>query len=523
VRLSYDLLLDLCRGRALVVEQLTPQDREALRLETPLTRFIDEAARSGKPRHIVLTGNAGDGKTFAALTSQTQALSLVLDASAHHSGGAALSGLTEELARRLAANERLLVAINRGQLERLAETVKAQATPLARFVADVRAQAVLHDTWPPGESEIAVVDLGLCDWTSDEVVDAMLHKAAGVDLSSVQGNARIAAERACEALGHDHVRRWVRAVLAGVRGEGRHVTMRQLWSFVAFLVTGGIRGDDAARTLRAEDSVGARIFSYDARRTPLETACTSLDPVRSPQPDITRWLLNDEVSDRLAALPGLSGLVPASSRYRDGTAGVAVARAAVVHDRSQPPEDKAADNFTALVAQLAIKSGWQPSPGVTQRLLKGIYQSLGLWCADSAYPAWQILCYDSALYERAPAVTTGEVSPSILALALPRPPPAAEQALGKTWRPPYIWMGVAGGAEGVRLRLPPRLFNVLYDADPSAEIDRSDALVLGRWLSRLPAAPRPSRAIFISRGPKRARPLSVVQDDISQRLRIEDV
>ena len=299
--------------------------------------------------------------------------------------------------------------------------------------------------------------------------------------------------------------------------------MRQLWSFVAFLVAGGIRGDDAARTLGAEDSVGARIFSYDARRTPLETACTSIDPVRSPQPEITESLLNDEISERLAALPGLSGLVLGSSRYRDGTAGVAVARAVVVHDPSRAPDEKTVDNFTALVERLAANSGWQVIQGVTQRLLKGIYQSLGLWCADSAYPAWQVLCYDSALYERAPAVTNGEVSRSRLALALPRPTPAAERALGKSWRPPYIWMGVEGGVEGVRLRLPPRLFNVLYDGGPSAEVDRSDALVLGRWLARLPVAPRSSSPIYVSRGATRARPLSLVQDDISGRMRVEDV
>lgn len=519
--LSYLLLLDLYRGRAAVVEQMSALDREALRLDTPLARFIERAAREGRPRHVVLTGNAGDGKTFAALTSQADGLTPVLDASADSTGSMPIEGLAKKLGASLDAEERMLIAINRGQLERLAELVAGQATRLGKFVAEIRRQSTLRESWSqdPPSDDVAVIDMGLCDWTADVVIEAMLRKAATVDLVGVSGSARTAAEEARKALSTDHVRRWVQRVMAAVRAEGRHATMRQLWSFVAFLVTGGILPEDGLWPLSVKDTVGARMFAYDARRTPLETALPSVDPARLPEPGVARMLLSNAAPLRLSALPGVGALAADVVLPKDG---VAAARAAVVHDPARVPKGDLADTFTDLAKKLAEKPGWQQMPGVTRRLLKGVYRSLGLWCADPAFPAWQVLCYDSVKYALASAVANGEISRDSLTLALPRPPPCCEQALGGAWRPPYVWMG-AGAPEEVRLRLPPRLLNLLYVDEPPA-LDASDALLLARWLARLPAPPDPSR-VRVSRSATSgdaARPLSVNKDDISGRIRIEE-
>ncbi|KYF48526.1 hypothetical protein BE04_37700 [Sorangium cellulosum] len=519
--LSYQLLLDLYRGRSAVVEQMNDADRAALRLDTPLARFIGQAARDGSPRHIVLTGNAGDGKTFAALTSQTAGMSLIRDASADPSGGAPIKGLAKTLTESLDAGSRLLIAINRGQLERLAEAVSGQDTTLGRLVAEIRRQSTLRESWSqePASDEVAVIDLGLCDWTADEVIEAMLQKAATVDLSGVTGSARTAAEEARKALSAPHVRGWVRRVMQSVRGEGRHMTMRQLWSFTAFLVTGGLRPDDASKPLGLSDTVGARLFAYNARRTPLENALPQVDPARLPEPGITRMLLSGAAPACLSDLAGVGRLATDADQCRDGVAAV---RAAVVHDPARAPKQEQTDTFTALVKKLSGASGWQRMSGPTRRLLKGIYKALGLWCADPAFPAWQVLCYDSVRYEQTPAVANGEIAPDNLVLALPRPPPRCEQALGGSWRPPYVWMSVVGREE-VRLRLTPRLLNSLYLEEPSA-LDPSDELLLARWLARLPAPPDPNRVRIARRATdgESARPLSVTKDEISGRIRIEE-
>src|SRR5262249_36769900 len=116
--INYSLLLDLYKGKGLVVENLSVEARAALTIETPLFRFFSAAGRTGRPRHIFLTGNAGDGKTFASLTADAGGFTVVRDASAGEAGE--VGAPVEELARRLAAvlgrGERLLVAINRGQL-----------------------------------------------------------------------------------------------------------------------------------------------------------------------------------------------------------------------------------------------------------------------------------------------------------------------------------------------------------------------------------------------------------------------
>lgn len=516
--LSYELLLDLYRGRAAVVEQMSASEREALRLDTPLARFINQAALEGMPRHIVLTGNAGDGKTFAALTSQAEGLSLVLDASADASGRPPIDRLAKHLAALLEADRRLLLAINRGQLERLAAAVATEETPLGRFVAETRRQISLRVSWSeePPFDDVAVIDLGLCDWTADEVVEAMLLKAAAVDLTGVSGSARTAADEARRALSTTHVRRWVHGVMAAVRAEGRHVTMRQLWSFTAFLITGGIRPDDASKHPGVDETVGARMFAYKAQRTPLETALPLIDPARLPEPGLVRMLLSGAAQAHLRSLEGVGVLANYDAD------GVAAARAAVVHDSKRAPSIDLEDTFTQLAKRLAGKPGWNRMSSATSRILKGVYSSLGLWCADPAFPAWQVLCYDSARYARAPAVANGEISLDSLALALPRPPPRCEQALSGTWRPPYLWIG-ADTSEEARLRLSPRLVRSLYVDDPR-DLDSSDSLLLARWLARLPASTNPNR-VRVGRSAAHgdaARPPSITKDDISGRIRIEE-
>ena len=84
--IDYDLLLDLYRGKATAVERISEKNRLQLAINTPLTHFIEEADTSGIPKHVVLTGNAGDGKTFAALSSKAKTFRAIADASAARGG-----------------------------------------------------------------------------------------------------------------------------------------------------------------------------------------------------------------------------------------------------------------------------------------------------------------------------------------------------------------------------------------------------------------------------------------------------
>ncbi|HEU4403954.1 MAG TPA: hypothetical protein VFS43_01470 [Polyangiaceae bacterium] len=507
----------------MVVERMPSAQRDALRVGTPLAAFIERAARESAPRHVVLTGNAGDGKTFAALTSDASAFWVETDASADTSGRPPIEALADRLEGHLAGGERLLVAINRGQLERLAEHA-ASGPRLREFLAEAREQSTLKVSWEGQvDADVAVLDLGLVDWTSPGVTDPLLDKVADADLSAVTGDARRAAEQACAALKQPHVRAWFRRVLAGVRAEGRHLTMRQIWSYLAYLVTGGIGQGESARVLSVADTVGARLFSYDARRTPLENALPAADPARRPLPDVATLLLQRRAHEHLTAMPGIGPLAAEASQCTDG---VAAARAAVVHDPGRRLDEGEEDLFSSLFKRLVSKPpAWHKLPSVTRPLLQGAYRALSAWNSDPAFPAWQTLCYDSVRFGAAPSVANGDVAPESLRLALPRPPPRCDQALSGTWRPPYVWLGAERNGsvdQAGALRLPPTLFRLLYGG--GGPLPTATSLVIARWLARLPTQQDPDR-VRVSRAAEEgvSRSLLITSDDLTGRIRIEEV
>ena len=494
-QVTYALLLDLCRGKASVVERMTPAERAAVRVETPLMAYVDEAARSGNPRHIVLTGNAGDGKTFTALQAAAETeFQPILDASAVTAGEGAsdpVAALAADIARCLGGGRRVLLAINRGQLERLSAHARQAGDPdLTAFVDAAVRGAALKPRWEPDtadEAFVAAVDLGLFDTTHHQVMAGVLDRALTVDLAGVSPEVRAATEAAREALRSAGVRGWVSRAVQETTARGGHLTMRDLWTLVAFLLTGQ-RAADSGEPATIGDSVGHRLFSCDLLGG-AEEVMGRVDPALRPEPALARAILADEAAARAIGLPGLGGL------RLDGD-GRALLRSLVVHDepRTPPPAD---DQFLQLVSMLTSRDqGWCPLGAVTTSLLKGVYRALDLWHSTS-FPAWQTLCYDARLYEggvgsarRPGAVALGEINQAGLRLAIPRPSPAAARALGAAWRPPYVWLAFegAGGSERGALRLTPRLFRTLNkpDARDLAALPASDRMTLARWLGSAP-------------------------------------
>jgi hypothetical protein len=158
--------------------------------------------------------------------------------------------------------------------------------------------------------------------------------------------------------------------------------------------------------------------------------------------------------------------------------------------------------------------GWRAAGSVTSQLLRGAYEQLRLPASGGHFPAWQYLCYDSARLPNAAAVADEELDPSALLLALPRPAPAAERALGGAWRPPFLWLALAGeGEEPARatLRLTPRLFAALYAAVPTMELTEAELLTLRRWVGRTTRARRKTEAILV--GHFRGRRRLAIQED----------
>lgn len=524
--LSYDDLLSLYRGKSSVLEQLSADQRRALAIETPLTAFLRDAAAKGTPRHILLTGNAGDGKSFAAVTAGVeQSFSITVDASAGDPSRA--SAPVDDLARRLTADleagSRLLVAINRGQLERLEMVVRQGPFPaLLPLIEAARAQATLRVTWGPPTGDCAPVDLGLLDTADDRIVSAMLAKVCSAAPSDdLHGETRKALTAAQRALAAGPVREYLLGVIRLAQAHGHHPTMRQLWSFFAYLVTGARQaGSDLPASVR--DSVGARLFNSEAEGPLFEYARELADPAAIPQPKLTRRALLSELEDGiLVKIAELRGLRPLG----DAADGEMLTRVAAVHGLPEATRTTfLASSFHEAVALLRRNPpGWAAPTGLADRLLRSIYRVLGLWSRGSNFPAWQTLCYDSSRFHRASALASDEVDPRSLRIGLPRPSPWGEAALGGAWLPPFLWLASVGSSEqqrAGRLRLPPRLFDVLYAAGVEASVSHTDALSLRRWLSLIPTSDRQAASLRLATRNSSA-PLLFAEDPLRGEHRLE--
>ncbi len=477
--LTYELLLDLYRGRSTAVEQITDAAQlDALAVETPIKRMLTELDGVNAPRHVVLTGSAGDGKTFAALTANTRSFQVITDASARRAGVdvSPIDDLALQIEQALRSG-RLLLAINRGQLERLYERTAAKGGVVGAFVAAVRERAVLRDVWGATSASIAVADLGHLDRVSTSL--AIMKKVAEMpDAAHLAAPTREAFRAARDAFKSARVGEWVASVVRTAAAAGANVTMRQLWSFVSFLATGA-RGPTDTRPVSIGDAVGARLFDAAAEGALFDIARERCDPALAPNAKLARDVLDGTLLTKLKAADLASLLLADASM--DGRT---LMRVAIVHGvgvDQAPAQPK--DDFTDVAAKLmALEPGPQPMGLYPRALLRGIYRALGLWHSAAVLPGWQTLCFDSSRVADAAVVADSLLNPSMFRLALPRPPPEVAPYLMPHWRAPFLWLTAPGQPW---LRISSRAFRALLATAAAQQLEPEDMFALDSWLRRV--------------------------------------
>lgn len=499
--LTYEFLLELYRGRAGVVEQLGEGERQALTVRTPLFAFVEEAARTGTPRHIILTGNAGDGKTFAAMTVEASGFNVIRDASASALG---VTSPIEDLALRLHQSldkgERLLVAINRGQLERLEAYLEQRQGDLKVLVSEARRQVRLQAKWPQDKEGhaalVAVIDLGLMDTLSPSVLKPMLERVRSVSSAGLSAETAIAFKAAVAALADSGVLDWVERALQEARARGHHATLRQIWSFFSFLVTGA-RPAASQAPLSLSDTLGARMFAESAEGPLFELARELLDPVTRPDPETARTVLLGLTRPQLARAPGQQALVE-SIPQEALDPGRSILRAVAVHQNR--PGEAFVDPFGKLLDHLrGAPEGWHTESNITGKLLTGMYRLLRLPASGPSFPAWETLCYDSSRITFASSVSSEEINHGKLRIALPRPHQHTAKALHGAWRAPYVWIAPTSNGDprpSSVLRVTPQLFWKLYGTS-SVSLTEAEELTVRRWLGQRSSALVPSMALMV--------------------------
>lgn len=283
-------------GSNAVSEGLTDDEFDKLHIETPLERYLLERAKDGQS--ILLTGNAGDGKTHLAralrrrLGSTANRFEFALDATAMMNRSAGVIPVVECWRRVRNTGKRMVLAINQYPLYMLRQNIHEALPDLSEEIErqwKARLAAGSGGSHPIDDS-LLLVDLSLRNPLSREffglvlgkmLADPAVQRHAG---SSVDVNFSFNYER----LANTNVQKRLFELFDRVISSGRRTTVRELWILTARLLFGTSRDDETPGA--SETWYSERLFAHDSR-FPLCGALQSVaDPAAVSHPNIDRRL-----------------------------------------------------------------------------------------------------------------------------------------------------------------------------------------------------------------------------------------
>ena len=319
-------------GSNAISEGLTDKEFGSLHIQTELEDHLIEIARKG--RSIVLTGNAGDGKTHLArmlrhrLESDRYRFEYAFDATAIMNSREGVGPIVERWRQARKKGRHLILAINQYPLYMLRQEFQRTLPDVSREIEEqwgARLTEGAVEGCPAGDS-LLLVDLSLRNPLSREfahkILDKMLadpavkrHAAGGTD-PNFSSNFRCLVNATVQGRLFELYNRLI--------SSGLRTTIRELWIVTARLLFAPSATDDVPGSLRALYS--ERLFAPD-ERFPLSQALRSVaDPAEVSHPLVDRhledrqclqageWLVGDGAPDPLPS-PASAGGVN-SDNYR---------------------------------------------------------------------------------------------------------------------------------------------------------------------------------------------------------------
>lgn len=269
-------------GPKAIAEALTEEDFARLHVSGRIEQFLGEQVRTG--RSIVLTGNAGDGKTHLLRRMKAEleiaGAIVVEDATALMRGDDPAPILSAWQAA-IDAGRPFCIAANEYPLYQLRMAAR-DAPHLLEVSRQCRHRLAYGDEEPDEDAVgVLVVDLSLRNPLSADFVDALLDKmlSDAALRSTLTGPSEPVARRNVELLSQPRVRNRLRALADRLVALGYRATVRELWILIARMVFGRLgRGD-----YRRMDWYSEALFARDDRFE-LTTALQAVDPASSSHP-----------------------------------------------------------------------------------------------------------------------------------------------------------------------------------------------------------------------------------------------
>ena len=320
-------------GSNAVSEGLTDEEFEELHIETPLEEYLLERAEDGQS--IVLTGNAGDGKTHLGralqrrLEGSADCFDFALDATAMMSRDEGVMPVVERWRQANSDGKCMVLAINQYPLYMLRRELRMALPDVSEEIerqwkARLTASAGGAD---PAADSLLLVDLSLRNPLSREfsrrVLGKMLDDPAvrRYAASSVDANFSFNFEH----LANEDVQARLFDLFGRVISSGRRTTIRELWILTARLLFGTSTDDETPGA--SETWYSERLFAPDTRFPLCDALRTVADPAEVSHPHVDQrledpqgtrpaeWLVGTEPPDQLGSPASIQGR-EACDKYR---------------------------------------------------------------------------------------------------------------------------------------------------------------------------------------------------------------
>lgn len=325
-------LRDLLERGALYADRFPPSLRDALDVADPLTDLVTGAL--GERKSVVLSGNAGDGKSHLAQRA-LDALSTrsCIEVTAGHPAGEPVpqdtvvfvrdaSALTdaEVLAAVTAARTAqapLLITINEGPLNSLAADPEGEFFRTVRDVLHSRARGIRTDD----PERMLILSLSGRQLAKSDFADGALSKLLPlIGPCSTCGTSRdcprVVGARALRR--SRRARERVAALLQLLTDRGRHVSAREIWLFLTDMFFAWTCSPGQDEIDRAAGYFWVRLFESNNKLS--HEIALEFDPINAPmaREDILLWQGKFGELDYDQEFPGLAPATVARASREDG-------------------------------------------------------------------------------------------------------------------------------------------------------------------------------------------------------------
>ena len=283
-------------GSNAVSEGLSDDEFGELHIVTPLEEYLLERAEDG--HSIVLTGNAGDGKTHLAralqrrLKDAADRFEFALDATAIMNRDDGVMPVVERWRQVENTGKRIVLAINQYPLYMLRRKLPETLPDISQ---EIERQWKARLTWGPGAGDptndsLLLVDLSLRNPLSREFSGRVLTRM--LDDPAVRRHAERGVDKNFsfnfERLANSNVQERLFELFDRVISSGRRTTVRELWILIARLLFGSSTTDETPGASQAWYS--ERLFTHDARFPLCDALRCVADPAAFSHPHVDRRL-----------------------------------------------------------------------------------------------------------------------------------------------------------------------------------------------------------------------------------------